>query len=328
MSNALRRGPFLAAAGAFAVGLRCRPSSAEGPNHVRVAKSIPGVFPYVPIDVGIDRQLYQNHGLQLDVLTFTGSAKMHAALIAGELDIALGSGSTMINRLKGEPSLCVAETLGPPLELGVVVPYDSPITSLDDFKGKVVGVSTVGSPLEWMVFELSRVKGWGPRGIRTVAIGTNAAGIATLRTHDVDAIITDVGLVYQLEPQKVIRLIAPCSDYVHSFIMHTIYASNAFAQSQPAVLRSFLQGWFETVAFMRANKDATDTIAAAADGIDAGPQAKLYDLLTPHFSLDGRFDREGLATLARSYVELGLLDQVPDMSQLYTEAFLPKPAHR
>jgi hypothetical protein len=42
------------------------------------------------------------------------------------------------------------------------------------------------------------------------------------------------------------------------------------------------------------------------------------------FSDDGKFNASALATLAKSYVELQLLPQEPDMKALYTEAFLPK----
>jgi hypothetical protein len=41
-------------------------------------------------------------------------------------------------------------------------------------------------------------------------------------------------------------------------------------------------------------------------------------------SLTGRFDRKGLATIARSFVELRMTDKEPDMTRLYTEKFLPK----
>ena len=42
------------------------------------------------------------------------------------------------------------------------------------------------------------------------------------------------------------------------------------------------------------------------------------------FSDTGRFDPKALETLRKSYVELQLLPSEPDMSKLYTEAFLPK----
>jgi hypothetical protein len=40
-------------------------------------------------------------------------------------------------------------------------------------------------------------------------------------------------------------------------------------------------------------------------------------------SEDGRFDPKGLAVLRRSFVEMAMLSEEPDMSKLYTEKFLP-----
>jgi len=49
-----------------------------------------------------------------------------------------------------------------------------------------------------------------------------------------------------------------------------------------------------------------------------------YDLTIGMFTKDCKFDAESLATLKRSFVDLKLLATPPDMSALYTEAFLPK----
>jgi hypothetical protein len=43
----------------------------------------------------------------------------------------------------------------------------------------------------------------------------------------------------------------------------------------------------------------------------------------PVFNPTGRFDARALDVLARSFVEMGALAEKPDMSKLYTEAFLP-----
>ena len=48
-----------------------------------------------------------------------------------------------------------------------------------------------------------------------------------------------------------------------------------------------------------------------------------HDLVVPLLSLTGRFDAKGLAALARSYVELKIVDKQPHMKKLYTEKFLP-----
>jgi hypothetical protein len=44
----------------------------------------------------------------------------------------------------------------------------------------------------------------------------------------------------------------------------------------------------------------------------------------PMFTDTGRFEPKALAVLSRSFVEMKILPAEPDMSKLYTEAFLPK----
>jgi NitT/TauT family transport system substrate-binding protein len=300
------------------------PAVVRAADPVRVAKSVSGVFAYTPIDVGLARGFYKKAGVDIEVETYGGSSKMHEAMIGGSLDIALGSGSTMIDILKGEPSICVAQTIGLPSELAIMVPYDSPIRTVDDLKGKTIGVATTGSPTEWIAFELSKVKGWGPRGVRTVATGGGPNTVAALRAHTVDAVVGTASVAFLPATQKIIRLLVPCSDFVTNFVMHTIYASTSMAQTRAPELRAFLQAWFETVVYMRSHEDETVRIAAAADGLDVPAQTREYRLVAPGLSTDGRFSRSGLAALARSYVDLQLLDTAPDMSKLYTEQYLPR----
>ncbi len=43
----------------------------------------------------------------------------------------------------------------------------------------------------------------------------------------------------------------------------------------------------------------------------------------PMFSADGRFDPKAFDVLRRSYLELHLLEQEPDLAKYCTEAYLP-----
>jgi hypothetical protein len=73
-------------------------------------------------------------------------------------------------------------------------------------------------------------------------------------------------------------------------------------------------------------KNNAETVAIAKEVINKNEAItdRNYDELMPMFSDDGKFDLKALATLAKSYVELKLLPAEPDMSKLYTEAFLPR----
>ena len=75
---------------------------------------------------------------------------------------------------------------------------------------------------------------------------------------------------------------------------------------------------------MRKNKAETVKVAMEVMDKDEEITGRIYDELMPMFSDTGQFDPKALATLSKSYVELKLLPTEPDMTKLYTEAFLPK----
>src|SRR6266478_1554473 len=111
---------------------------------------------------------------------------------------------------------------------------------------------------------------------------------------------------------------------IKDFHIHVIFAADKLIAARPQAVRGFLKGWFETIAFMRKNKAETVAIASEVTYKDAEINSRVYDELMPMFSDDGKFNASALATLAKSYVELQLLPQEPDMTALSTEAFLPK----
>lgn len=294
------------------------------PTKLVIGKSIPTLLAYTPIEFGLANNFYQKRDLDLEVVSFNGAARMNQAIVSGAIDIGLGSGASMSDIGKGEPALCMAQTLGPPADIAIVVPYELPIKTVDDMRGKVVGVASTGSVTEWMVFELARQKGWPLTDMKTVGIGGTDAAVAAIRTKQVDALVVDIAIGFFLEPQKVGRLLIPCSDYVKDFVMHANFATNKIMDANPEAVTAFCAAWFEAVNLMQKDKEQTVKIAAPIAKLDPSIVARTYDIVIPQMSRDGRFDPLGLETLARSYVETKALPTKPDMSKFYTEKFLPK----
>jgi len=105
-----------------------------------------------------------------------------------------------------------------------------------------------------------------------------------------------------------------------------IFATNNLIATRPDTIRAFLKGWFETIAFMRANKAETVAIDTQVLQKDTDVISRTYDDVMPMFTDDGHFNKKGLDVLAKSFVDLHTLPTEPDMSKLYTEAFLPSAA--
>jgi len=316
-------------AGFIAVAILCcsaaLPSRAD--DKLVVAKAQPQAFSFVPADVGVAAGIFASHGLTLDISAVAGSAKLQQALISNSFDIGLGSGPELAFMAKGSPARGVAAMAGPPLILELVVQKDSKIRRIADLEGKSLAVSTAGGLTDWLARELSRQQGWGPEGIKAVALGATMAMVAAMKTGQTDGIVTDIGTAVNLEAQGVGRTLLNFGDIVRDFHVHVIFASPDAMAKRPDQVRRFLAGWFETIAYMRANRAKVIPIASKIMNTPDSETGKIYDKVMPMFSSDGRFEQKALATLAKSFVELGTLSSPPDMSKTYTERFLPGATH-
>jgi ABC-type nitrate/sulfonate/bicarbonate transport system substrate-binding protein len=295
---------------------------AHAAEKLRVGKAVPEAFSFVPVDIGIKQGIFANNGLDIESIAFAGDARMQQAAAADSIDILLGSGPAMAFIVKGAPIKGVAAMAGPPLLLAIVVRKDGPKT-VADLKGKKISVSTAGSLTYWLVSETARRQGWGPGGIDIKPMGAMPGQIAALKRGDIDGAIMDIGNAFDLEKRGEGRILVRFTD-IKDFHIHVIFATDKVIAGKPQAVRGFLKGWFETIAFMRKNKAATVAIAKEVMNKDEEITSRTYDELMPMFSDTGKFDPKALAVLSKSYVELKTLPSEPDMSKLYTEAFLPK----
>lgn len=298
------------------------PASASA-ELLRVGKAAPSAFSFVPLDVGIQTEIFRKNGIEIEQASFGGDAKIQQAMAADSIDVGLGSGPALAFVAKGAPVKGIAAMAGPPLLFALVARNDGPVKSADDLEGRKVGVSTVGSVTGWIITEISRQKGWGNDGIELVPIGDDAARVAALKAGALDAAIVNLGVALNYVEHGEGKIVARFGDLVKDFHVHVIFATDKAIAEKPEALRKFLKGWFETIAFMRSHKDETVKIAMPVMGTDAATTASIYNELMPMFSDDGKFDPKAMAVLQRSFVEMNMLPRQPDMDKLVDPRFLP-----
>jgi NitT/TauT family transport system substrate-binding protein len=306
-------------AAASLIGLSAK---ASADDTLRVGKAVPEAFSFTPLDIGIQTGIFKKYGLDIQETAFAGDAKLQQAMASDSIDIGLGSGPAMAFIVKGAPVKAIAAMAGPPLLLAIVVRPDGAKT-VADLKGKKVSVSTPGSLTYFLVSETSRDQGWGPNGIDIEPMGAMPGQIAALKRGDIDGIIMDVGNAFNLENKGEGRILVRFTQ-MKDFLIHVIYATDKDIASKPDDLSKFLKGWFETIAYMRAHKDETVKIAGPVMGKDADVTNRTYDEVMPMFSADGKFSAKALDVISRSWIQLGMLKEPPDLKTLYTEQFLPK----
>jgi NitT/TauT family transport system substrate-binding protein len=318
------RTPALALLGVVLIGALLPGAAAQAQTKIRVGKAQAQTFAFIPADVGAESGLFKKRGLDLEIASFGGDARLLQALTADAVDIALGGGPTLAFVAKGAPMLAVAALADAPGTIMVVVRKDGPVKTEDDLKGRTLSVSTAGSLTYWLAQQLSRSHGWGADGIKIATLGTPAAQVAALKTNQIDGIVTETSTVFKLEEDGVGRILVRFGDRIKDFHVHVIYASRKLIDANPQALRAFLAGWLDSVQYMRDHPEQSIDIAARVSDVSRSVATRNYQELMPIFNPTGRFNPKALDALARSFVELGLLADVPDTSKLHTEAYLPK----
>jgi NitT/TauT family transport system substrate-binding protein len=169
--------------GLAAVAIACLFGQADAATVLRVGNSSATAFNFMPLELGIKKGNFAKNGLDVQVVDLGGASKIYQAMIAGSIDMSLAAGTDVPFIMKGVPETGVGAIAITPALLGIIVPWNSPIRSLADLKGKKVGVSTVGSLTEWVAFAAVHKAGLAKNDITIVTDGsTTPPQIAALET--------------------------------------------------------------------------------------------------------------------------------------------------
>jgi ABC-type nitrate/sulfonate/bicarbonate transport system substrate-binding protein len=296
---------------------------AAADDHIRVAEDAPASAFFTGLYLGIDKGIFKKYQLDVEPIDIFGPAKSQEAMSAGSIDFELGSGSELVYIAKGTKELCIADIVGPPTLVDLVVRKDGPIKTVADLKGKTISIISVGSLTEWLAREVSRRQGWGSDGIKVQAVGSAAAQSAMLQTGQVDASIIEISAARILADKGEARRLLSGREIAPNFVTHAIFASKAMVDTKPDVVKRFVAAWFETQTYMKTHKTEAVAMIAKRLQIPDAIAVSDYDTLMPDFSKDGKFSAPALKVISQSFVQMGSLPAEPDMSKLYTEAFLP-----
>ena len=197
------------------------------------ASAIPSAqaFPFIPYEVGVRKGFFTNNGLDVERVDLSGGAQLHQAMKPPTpLDIrARRRAPDLAFVAKGAPEIGVAAMAGDPLFLGIIVGYDLPIKTVDDLKGKRIGVPN-GAHCWYAGWTKKMIqnKGWAPDAVdanfgrRRLAVGDCTAGLASDRRGRDPAAALGFS---KLETTKQGRLLTSTADFAPNFLQHVIFAS-------------------------------------------------------------------------------------------------------
>ena len=312
------RREVLVGAGAMAL----MPGAARAADALRVGKAIASSFPFAGLELGKEQGIFASENLDVTISTFRGDGQLQQAFAAGALDVGVGSGPGMGYASKGVPAHAVASLASEPRNMALVV-MNPALKTVDDLKGKRIGVSTAGSLTEWLARAISVRKGWGSEGVEVVPMGETRTRNAAMKAGDLQASVTSTEEGLELQEQGVGRVLMNFGDIVPDFHTHVIFASDALIKQKPDTVRRFLRGWFKTVAFMRDNRAATIKSIARTMNLSEKVVDMAYETEMGMMSFDGAFSAKAVEIIRGSLKDLGITDTAPAAAAMFDPTFTP-----
>lgn len=194
---------------------------------------------------GIDTGIFNKHGLDVDLVTFTNGAASAAAIASGSIDVGIMDLATMINgHNRGLPFVYLAPGLiyrPADRSYGVVVPNDSPIREAKDFNGKTLAATALNN------ISILPVKAW---------IDNNGGDVRTIHWVEMPMGVMSNALSQSTVQGALISepLLSPALERGNRVF---------YMENKPLTAAFLFGGWAATTTWVAANRGAADQFAAA-----------------------------------------------------------------
>jgi ABC-type nitrate/sulfonate/bicarbonate transport system substrate-binding protein len=268
----------------------------------------------LPIAVAERGGFFKAEGVEVRSVVASGGPLMMALLMSGQAEMAMSGANAVVRAIsRGAPIVIVG---GVRNKLDYALMGVKGLKTVDDLRGKLVGVTGVGSLGEFVTLESLKRNGLVRDRDYTVLYveGGPAARMAVLRTGRVAAVPLTPGqrVVMQDEGFPIVLDVGKAIPELPSTVL---VSTQNFAKSNPNAVTAVLRALDKSMALIRHDKDTAVQIGKAY-GLrgEASLERRALDYYAEDFNV--RLRREGVAAL------LKLLEIKGDPSDFFTESFL------
>lgn len=218
---------------------------------------------------------YREEGLELETLLIRGAVGMQA-LIGGSVDYASAAGSIIAAGVRGAPvRLVLVVNAKPQFDL-VGLPE---IKSIQQLKGKVIGISSRGGALDLLTQLILTKHGLTPnKDVTSIVIGTPEELAMALRTKQIAACLLSPPRQLILYREGFSR-IAYSGDYLASYPSGGVGATEEKIKNNPAEVLAFVRASLKGLQYYSQHRaEAIDIISKYLGVKDLSLAGEVYDL--------------------------------------------------
>lgn len=250
--------------------------------------------------------IFEEFGLDVNLVLINGGSKAVAALIAGEVNFCITSGAPVANAVvAGADTVLIAGLFNSQLYSLMVRPE---ISKADDLRGKVLGISDVGGQADRVTRRALNYLGLVPdQDVTLLTIGEQAERIAAMESGQIVGTLVNIPDTIRAR-EAGFRELLDLTKMNLPQMRSGIASTHSYLQENPAVATSFMKAIVTAIARMKHDEAGAKSAIADFLELDLVENADLLDESfkvlvqkhlseTPYPNLAGV--QEDLATLAQ-----------------------------
>ena len=262
---------------------------------------------YLPVTMGRDKGIFQEEGIDLQMILVASTIQV-AALTTGDIDFSGAQSQVMAGAARGLPVKVVGFlTIKPSFWL-----MSKPeIKAMTDLKGKVIGITAIGSSTDTLARFLVTKNGLTPdRDVAFIGTGTTSNILTAMKAGTVDAGVLSPPF-NAMATQMGYRTLAYFGDYVEQSLSG-VGTSDRMIRERPELVRRMLTAAIRSLRFIQQRPSDSIQFISKEWSVNSSAATELYKSMLPAFSRDGGMDEKGIRdALKRETERMALKEETP-----------------
>ena len=256
---------------------------------VKTPVQIPAITPAATaFAVARDRGYYRQEGLDTQLIVMP-SALGTQALLGGNVKFSTAGGAGLLPILRGAPIRFMFTTFNRPM---FWLYSRSDIRSVENLKGKKVGVSSLGSGPDSLLREVLKKHGLdGGRDVAIMPVGSGTARFFALQAGTVDAAMLSIPANLMAQ-EAGFRELVSFIDQEWIELQGTINVTDQLLSADPTLIEKFIRATLKGFIHFRDLRSQTIGILMRFLRIKEDATAKIYELMRPSLTQDGIVSEE------------------------------------
>ena len=210
-----------------------------------------------PIWVAKEAKLFEKQGLDLNLVYIPGGPRSIMSLIGASVQFVNHSGMPALEAYqRGADTALIASSMN---QLEHAIISQKNITTVEQLKGKVLGISAIASLTDILMREGLRLNGISEKEVTIVPVGDEAGRLNALQNGRVQAVIIS-GIQRLVATRMGFRQLVDFARLPIEVSGSSILARRSYVLGNPDITLRFLKAWIEGVYVYKAKPDFALTV--------------------------------------------------------------------